>query len=304
MRKRSARTVSEWDASRSAWHLDSAGKNRQFLTALARGLAVLECYTASDLMLSNDEIAERLGMSKPTVSRITYTLTSLGYLSYRERSGRYQLGPAVLSVAQPLLNPTGFRAYIRPHLQALAAELGSMVSLAGASGTVMVYLECFRSANPVVLNLTAGAILPMGTTAAGRAYVASLPAKERDSLLARVERERGKNALDTPEDLRRAIRDMSAYGYCVSLGEWHDDVNAAAVPLRMAADGELLVLVCGGPASILTEPAIRKTVGPGLVAASRGLTSGVTAPPRSEALEVDVKTPHSLHAGERAGLSE
>ncbi|MBW2688717.1 MAG: helix-turn-helix domain-containing protein, partial [Deltaproteobacteria bacterium] len=53
-------------------------KDRQFVTALARGLEVLRCFKPRDRHLGNQDIAERTGLPKPTVSRLTYTLTRMG----------------------------------------------------------------------------------------------------------------------------------------------------------------------------------------------------------------------------------
>jgi len=53
--------------------------DRQFATTLARGLEVLRCFTPLEPLLGNKEISVRTGLPKPTVSRLTYTLTKLGY---------------------------------------------------------------------------------------------------------------------------------------------------------------------------------------------------------------------------------
>src|SRR5918997_2052925 len=63
-------------------------KDRKFVTALARGLEVLRAFTPTEGLLGNGEIAERTGLPKPTVSRLTYTLTKLGYLAHVERLGK------------------------------------------------------------------------------------------------------------------------------------------------------------------------------------------------------------------------
>ncbi|HYM36238.1 MAG TPA: helix-turn-helix domain-containing protein, partial [Steroidobacteraceae bacterium] len=47
--------------------------DRQFVAALARGLAILRCFRLGDRYLGNQEIAKRAGLPKPTVSRLTYT---------------------------------------------------------------------------------------------------------------------------------------------------------------------------------------------------------------------------------------
>jgi hypothetical protein len=62
--------------------------DRQFATTLARGLDVLRCFTATEPELTNKEISGRAGLPKPTVSRLTYTLTRLGYLRQLPHAGK------------------------------------------------------------------------------------------------------------------------------------------------------------------------------------------------------------------------
>src|SRR5579862_9404082 len=63
--------------------------DRHFVTALARGLEVLACYRHGDRVLGNQELSQRCGLAKSTVSRLTHTLTQLGYLIYVEDSAKY-----------------------------------------------------------------------------------------------------------------------------------------------------------------------------------------------------------------------
>ena len=82
---------------------DGAKEDRHFVTALARGLAVLACFGPGRTSLANHDIAEACGLPRSTVSRLTYTLTKLGYLQHmprtrplpaRHRDHRAQLGGA------------------------------------------------------------------------------------------------------------------------------------------------------------------------------------------------------------------
>src|SRR5215469_5383641 len=87
----------------AVWDARVADGDRKFVAALARGLEVLRAFTATDGLLGNGEIVERTGLPKPTVSRLTYTLTKLGYLTYVERLGKYQLAPAALALGYSAL---------------------------------------------------------------------------------------------------------------------------------------------------------------------------------------------------------
>ena len=66
-------------------------KDRKFVEALARGLDVLRAFGQKGGVLGNQDIAAITGLPKPTISRLTYTLTQLGYLTYSTRLEKYQL---------------------------------------------------------------------------------------------------------------------------------------------------------------------------------------------------------------------
>ena len=53
---------------------------------------MLACFRSGDKALGNQEIARRTGLPKPTVSRLTFTLSSLGYLVYSSSLEKYALG--------------------------------------------------------------------------------------------------------------------------------------------------------------------------------------------------------------------
>ena len=87
----------------------SPQRDRQFVEALARGLEVLRAFAPNQVLLGNQEIARATGLPKPTVSRLTYTLTKLGYLTYSDRLGKYQLGAPALALGYAVLSNMGIR---------------------------------------------------------------------------------------------------------------------------------------------------------------------------------------------------
>ena len=65
-----------------------AGRDPHFATTLARGLEILRCFTPDAVLLGNNQLASRTRLSRPTVSRFTYTLTQLGYLRTEKQPGK------------------------------------------------------------------------------------------------------------------------------------------------------------------------------------------------------------------------
>jgi hypothetical protein len=109
----------------------AAGKeDRHFVTALARGLSVLSCFSSGEKMLGNLDIAKRCKLPKSTVSRLTYTLTKLGYLVYVEETGKYRLGTSTLALGSAMLARLDVRDLARPLMQELA-DFSKVDGLAG-----------------------------------------------------------------------------------------------------------------------------------------------------------------------------
>ena len=119
-------------------------EDRHFVTALARGLQVLACFRSGDSQLGNQELAERCGLPKSTVSRLTMTLTRLGYLIQTPDTGRYRLGMATLSLGSAMLSRLDLRQVARPLMQELAAFSGASVSLGARDRLSMIYIEHCR----------------------------------------------------------------------------------------------------------------------------------------------------------------
>ena len=74
-----------------------------FVNALARGLAILRAFQLDEPLMGNVELAEATGLPKSTISRLSFTLTQLGYLRYREEYGKYELAAGVVALAYPYI---------------------------------------------------------------------------------------------------------------------------------------------------------------------------------------------------------
>ncbi|UEM01332.1 IclR family transcriptional regulator [Skermanella rosea] len=240
-------------------------KDRQFVVALARGLEVLRAFTQKDSVLGNQNIAAITGLPKPTVSRLTHTLTRLGYLSYSERLGKYQLGTAVLSLGYAALANVGVRQIARPFMQELADYAGASVSLGSRDRLSMVYVEHCRSDATVTLRLDLGSRIPVETTAMGRALLAALPDSERRYLMDRAARHDPANWPRVRDGIEQAVEDYRTRGFVISAGDWQSDVHAVGVPLIPPDGSPILAFNCGGPAFLFDRRRLTDDLGPRLV---------------------------------------
>ncbi|MEF2552082.1 IclR family transcriptional regulator [Aurantimonas sp. A2-1-M11] len=243
------------------------------VTALVRGLDVLRSFRREDGALGNQEIARRTGLPKATVSRLTYTLSRLGYLVHLPETANYRLGPGALALGFATLGSLGVRDVARPFMQALADETQCSVALATRDGMAMLYVEACRGSSAIRVDLDVGGHLKLATSAIGRAYLAGLAERERADLMAKLAAREGAAWPDMAEKIAAALEDFRAGGFVVSAGDWKREVNAVGVPLAIGTGGLAFALNCGGPAFALPAERLRDDVGPKLVrtaAAIRG----------------------------------
>ncbi|WP_322470333.1 IclR family transcriptional regulator [Hydrogenophaga sp. SNF1] len=236
--------------------------DRRFVTALARGLDVLRCYQPSERWLPNQEIAHRTGLPKATVSRMTYTLTALGYLEHSPEREMYALGLPVLGLGFRVLSHFELGRIARPFMQALADEAGAAVSLAVRSGGWAVYVAHCRSAAPLTLGLDVGARLSLARSAIGRAMLFSLDADTRDKALKALRAEAPAEWEQGRGGLAEAQAHLVRHGYVRSSPG--ADIGAVAVTLDPGDGRDRFGLNCGGPASSM-DAARLACLGPRLI---------------------------------------
>lgn len=242
----------------------AAGKDRQFVTALARGLEILRCFNPGERYLGVTELARRTGLPKPTVSRLAGTLTKLGYLSFSGHYGQYQLAAGVLSLGYAFLSNIDVRQFARPKMMKFAEESQASTSLAVRDRLSMVYVETVRSSASIGIQLGIGSRLAIATSATGRAYLAACPPHERELLMAQIKKQDPENWPALSAGIEQALRDYKERGFCCSVKDWHKDVSGVGAPFH-APDGTLMTFNCAGPAFLFSRKKLFDEIGPGLV---------------------------------------
>ena len=144
--------------------------DRSFVVALARGLDVLRAFRPNDGLLGNQEIAARTNLPKPTISRLTYTLTKLGYLTQVPRFEKYQLAPAAMALGYAALANLGVKHLSESFRDELMRETGGAVAVGARDRLSMIYFGQSRSSLTVGVQLDVGSRIPIATTAMGRAH--------------------------------------------------------------------------------------------------------------------------------------
>jgi DNA-binding IclR family transcriptional regulator len=222
--------------------------------SLERGIEILRSFRPGSELLGNAEIAERTGLSRSTVSRLTQTLVGCGYLEVEPRTRAYRLAPSVLSLAHAMRTGSTALAIAAPHMRDAAQAEQINVGLAAPDRDEMVYLESIRyNRRPSLRRVVSGQRVPMELTSLGRAYLAIAPHDQRRALLAHFRQVRRTQWAELEPVLLEAIRDVEQKGFCAAA--WQHEVVAVATPLLFKGAPYALNV------SVSTAQAFEETVG-------------------------------------------
>nr|WP_323750365.1 IclR family transcriptional regulator [Marinobacter sp.] len=235
-------------------------KDRKFVEALSRGLDVLRAFSHGSVILGNHDIARLTNLPKPTVSRMTYTLTKLGYLSYNAQLKKYQLGSGVLALGYAYVSNLKVRQLAKPYMDEFARQTNMSVGLTCRDRLHMIYVENRLPPDASLLRMEVGLKLPMATTSAGRAYYCASPDKGRKVIEDAMARKYGPESWpEKKEGLDRAMEDYKNHGFCLSIGEWDRNINSAGVPVHLQ-DGTIMTLTCAAPSYVVSAEKLRSTI--------------------------------------------
>ena len=211
--------------------------DRQFVTALGRGLTLLAAFEQHE-QLSHQQLCQMTSLPKATITRLIHTLMTLGFLRMTEH-GQYQLGSSAVRLSATAWSHHDMVAAAEPLLRQFASSNEVSVNLATEVEGEMRYHACCRSPARLSVNLQVGSAVPVARTAIGRAfYAASSPARQSvilSNLQQHLSTEDYKHAQLALSDAEEHYR---LHGYTVSDGEFSTDILAVAVGVFDVATGQ------------------------------------------------------------------
>ena len=198
--------------------------------SLERGLLILRAFRQGTGLLTNADLAERVQLPRPTVSRLTRSLVDAGFLHYDIQARGYRLAPVCLSLALAYRTSEPMLERALPDMRELAEGRRVNVGLAVADQLEMVYLDSVRlSRLGIFRRLSPGSRIPIAQTSLGCAYLAGIPVDQRKKLLDRLKREHGSAWPRLKSHVEKSLRSMDEVDYCSA--QWAAGMAAVATPL-------------------------------------------------------------------------
>jgi DNA-binding IclR family transcriptional regulator len=169
----------------------------------------------------------------------------------------------------------GVRHLSEPYREEVMRETGGAVAVGGRDRHSMIYFGQSRGSETVGVQLDVGSRVPIATSAMGRAYFWALDDDDRAELSRLLREHYGSRWPKLRDGLERSGEFVAKYGFAISAGDWHDDIHAAGVALRLNDGTGPYAFNCGAPAFRFTEERLINDIGPRLLAMVRNIEAAL-----------------------------
>ncbi|MBM1691478.1 IclR family transcriptional regulator [Sulfitobacter geojensis] len=249
-------------------------KDRNFVTALARGLELLRCFRTGEVSLSNSDFSERTGLPKATIFRLTHTLCALDYLVADSRAGTYRLSAGVLHLGFSVLSAIDIGERAKYEMRQLRDGPNTYITVAlGEQHDLdVIYLVTCNSREGVALSIRIGTRLPLFDSGMGQAILVGMHDDAREAVFEIAGRESKQREADGRARFAEAKSHYEDKGFCTGYGTWRSDVNGIAVPVFSLGGARVYGLNVGGPSFHVKPKQLENTYAPRLIKAGETLS--------------------------------
>ncbi len=242
-----------------------------FMTSLARGLAVIQAFSQRRHHLTISQVSTTTGLSRAAVRRCLYTLAKLGFAG-SDDNRHFFLRPRILALGHSYISSMPLATAAQPVLEHISHLLHESCSIATLDGIDIVYIARANVTRIMSIDLGVGSRLPAFCTSMGRAILANLPPEELDSVLARVEFKRyTERTITNPAKLIQALRQIRRDGYSIIDQELEHGLRSMAVPIQNPSGKVVAALNIGAHAQRVSIQEMQTKFLPHLRAAAQEL---------------------------------
>jgi len=207
-----------------------SARRRSSIQSIDRATAILKALASGPRRLGVSELAERLGLARPTVHGLLQTLQAHGFVEQDSYSEKYQLGPGLLQLGYSYLDLNELRARAIGHADHLATRTDAAVRVGVMHGSSVVVVHHVFRPDAAFGILEVGLQLPLHASALGKAVLAFSPAQIVEDLLAEPPPRLTKQTLGEA-NLRQELQVIRDSGIATERDEAVLGESSAAAPI-------------------------------------------------------------------------
>lgn len=207
-----------------------AETDKEFVTAIARAMTVLEAFDAAHPEMNLSEVSALTRISPATVRRCLHTLQVLGYV--RQSRRKFRLGPRVQTLALGYSAANRIEDLVGREVQRLVGLFDDPSSVAVLDGMHVTYVASIARPSSLRPSARVGTRYPAHATSLGKVLLAFADPDTRAAYLARPQLEAPTDrTISDPARLAAELARIAAEGHAVSVDELDYGVASIAVPI-------------------------------------------------------------------------
>jgi IclR family transcriptional regulator, pca regulon regulatory protein len=221
-----------------------ARKQTDVLGSFAKGLSVIEAFSAEQPKLSIAEAAAATGLDRAAARRCLLTLVELGYADFDGKN--FSLTPRILRLGTSCLATMPLPRIVQPILDKLSSEIGQSTSVSILDNWEIVYVARAAQQRLMSINLMPGSRLPASCSSMGRVLLAGMNDEGVRKLLKdNPPRKRTTKTVTSMEKIVQLVRQARRDGYAIVDQEIEVGLRSIAIPLIDLHDRTIAALNVG-----------------------------------------------------------
>lgn len=209
------------------------GRDRDMVSALAKGLAIIEIFDEQRRSVTISEAAVLTNMTRAAARRYLLSLVQLGYMSHDGKN--FFLTPRVMRLGHRYLAITPLSKLLHFYVEELAEETGESITAAileDGEALVVAHREPLQG-GPVKMAITVGTRLPLYSTAIGRIFLAFGPQDWAKQYLSSINIiKRTPKSLADKNRISMKLDETKLQGYSIIDEEMEIGLRSIAVPIK------------------------------------------------------------------------
>lgn len=208
------------------------------MTRSSESSIVAKCALIVDILsnarrpLGFKEITESSGMVKSSTHRILSVLLSEGLVEFDKANKVYRVGPRLNAWSRAVWRQLDAQMDPAAEIESLCEHTNMNAALSILDGDSVLYLRTLNSV-PYRFASHPGDHAPLYSTAAGKVFLANMPAHRRDAVIDRLKFERMTEfTILDPQQLRSELDGIRERGYALAIQEEHLQVIGMSAPVR------------------------------------------------------------------------
>jgi len=227
-------------------------RNRRFenpgppSTSIEKALAVLSSLNGPLHSRSISDLANEVGLPRPTLHRILKQLVSWGFVDQLP-SNRYQVGLRLFELGTLVYHRMRIRTAAMAHLHSLYHKTECTVYLTVSAGNEVLHLDCLPAKTKKPIPARAGGRWSMHCSSVGKVLLAHAPQEQIDEYVSGPLRPLTRYSIRDPAQLLKHLEHVRNVGYGETIEESIIGIYGVAAGIR-SGNNDVVAAVCiAGP---------------------------------------------------------